>query len=84
LNLLLDLLANALRSGQWPGVDSALGAEKYRSQKNTCKPRRLPQIRCTLCWVLVVDSKHCIIANLNKQIMKKNGKVQESNICFTN
>jgi len=27
-----------------------LGAGKTQSQKNACKSRRLPHVRCTLCW----------------------------------
>jgi hypothetical protein len=29
-------------------VGFCLGAEKTRSQKNACKSRRLPHVRCTL------------------------------------
>jgi transposase len=31
------------------GRGQCLGAEKTRSQKNACKSRRLPHVRCTLC-----------------------------------
>ena len=43
--------ANGLRYLRVGGRGQCLGAEKTRSQKNTCKPRRLPHVGCTLCWV---------------------------------
>jgi len=33
-------------------VDKTVKAEKTQSQKNACKPRRLPHVGCTLCWAV--------------------------------
>ena len=46
-------LPNGLRYLRVGGRGLCLGAEKTRSQKNACKPRRLPHVRCTLCWAAV-------------------------------
>jgi len=34
------------------GRGQCLEAGKTRSQKNACKSRRLPHVRCTLCWAV--------------------------------
>ena len=40
--------ANGLRYPQVGGRGLCLGAGKTRSQKNPCKPRRIPSVQCTL------------------------------------
>ena len=40
---------NGLRYLRVGGRGFCLGAEKTRSQKNACKSRRIPHVRCTLC-----------------------------------
>jgi hypothetical protein len=41
---------NGLRYLRVGGRGQCLRAEKTRSQKNAPKSRRLPHVRCTLCW----------------------------------
>jgi len=43
--------ANGLRYLRVGGRGQCLGAGQTRSQKNACKPRRIPHVRCTLCWL---------------------------------
>ena len=43
-------LPNGLRYPRVGGRGFALREGKTRSQKNTCKSRRLPHVGCTLCW----------------------------------
>jgi hypothetical protein len=48
--LLFVRLTARVSGGQGAGVGKRLGAGKTRSQKKPCKSRRLPAVRCTLCW----------------------------------
>ena len=47
---------NGLRYLRVGGRGLCLGAEKTRSQKNACKSRRIPHVRCTLCWAAFWDT----------------------------
>jgi hypothetical protein len=47
-------LTACVSGGQGAGGEKSLGAEKTESQKNARKLRRLPAVRCTLCWATFV------------------------------
>jgi hypothetical protein len=51
LLLVFSEAPNGLRYLRVGGRGQCLGAGKTRSQKNACKSRRLPHVRCTLCWL---------------------------------
>ncbi len=47
-----SMRTNGLRYPQVGGLRFCLGAGKTQSQKNACKPRRIPLVVCTLCWAV--------------------------------
>ena len=43
------------------GRGQGLGAGKTRSQKNARKCRRIPHVRCTLCWAVFAFQKSLVV-----------------------
>jgi len=57
--------ANGLRYWRWGGHGLCLGPEKTRSQKNACRRcRRIPSVRCTLCWAVLKSVHAKVVSNL--------------------
>jgi hypothetical protein len=52
----LDTASNRYLRVGGRGFCLGAGREAARSQKNACKSRRLPHVRCTLCWAVVLVS----------------------------
>jgi hypothetical protein len=54
---MLENSYNGLRYLRVGGRGQCLGAGKTRSQKNAPKSRRLPHVRCTLCWATCLPKR---------------------------